>query len=70
MRSTAARRWSSLRRAAASDAIVELAGDRDLRLKFARQGREHVAGFTWPRSVSAIERVFAGAEPGGEDPLA
>lgn len=53
-----------------SDAIVELAGDRDLRLKLARQGREHVAGFTWPRSVSAIERVFAGAEPGGEDPLA
>lgn len=47
-------------------ALVELVGDRDLRLALSRRGTERVRAFTWSRSVDGLERVLAGAAAGGE----
>jgi glycosyltransferase involved in cell wall biosynthesis len=49
-----------------ADAIVDLIGNRELRLALSRRGRDRVAAFTWPRAAVAMERVLAGTEADGD----
>ena len=43
------------------DAIVRLLGDRELRLRLSRQGRERVLSFSWESATDEFEDVLAGA---------
>jgi glycosyltransferase involved in cell wall biosynthesis len=43
---------------AVADAIDRLAGDRELREKLSRLGRERAAASTWSATVEAVERVY------------
>jgi glycosyltransferase involved in cell wall biosynthesis len=49
--------------AALAEAIVGLAGDRELRLRLARQGRARVETFTWPRAVRELEEAIGAGGP-------
>jgi glycosyltransferase involved in cell wall biosynthesis len=48
-----------------ADAVVRLAGDRELRLRLAAAGRELVGTFTWERATAELERVLQAGPPGG-----